>query len=131
MRDPVDAVVAEAEISGDVFQTEGVPPDPSFNPAIPANVHLEHELNNIHAETDPPATASDNRETAKNYHVPLKVTRLKGQDATDPAAAPAKTARQRFQRLRRNVDSALEAAISIHYRRMDSGARLLAPYAAC
>ncbi len=76
---PIDAVVAEAEISGDVFQTEGVSPNPPFDASIPANVDLESKLDQIPTQTEPPAAASDNRETANDYHVPLKVTRLKGQ----------------------------------------------------
>ena len=84
VRAPIDAVVAEAEIAGDIIETETMPPDPDFNPSIPANVHLERELNDIHSKTDPPAPISGNQTVANTFHVPLNVTRMKGHTAQIP-----------------------------------------------
>lgn len=84
VRDPIDAIVAEAEITGSIIETETAPPDPYFNPSIPANVHLESELNEIHSQTDPPAAISGSQTMAHTYRVPLKLVRLKGQSPQIP-----------------------------------------------
>lgn len=91
LREPIDAIVAAAEITGAVLQIETLPFDPYFNPAIPANLHLERELDDIHSKTDPPPAPENNRETAKTYRVPLKVTRLKGQTPQIPLGRLQKT----------------------------------------
>ncbi len=84
VREPIDAVVAEAEITGDIIQTETQPPDPYFNPSIPANIHLERELNEIHSQTDASIAANNNQVMAKTYRVPLNITRMKGQTPQIP-----------------------------------------------
>ncbi|MEP7293031.1 MAG: hypothetical protein ABI835_14710 [Chloroflexota bacterium] len=84
VREPVDAVVAEAEVTGKVIETESAPHDPAFNPAIPANLRLEREIDRIEAETAPPSSISPNLTLANNFHLPLQITRLKGQSEPIP-----------------------------------------------
>lgn len=79
MREPVSAIVAEAELSGSVIQTETPPPDAAFNPAIPANLRSEREIERIEAEAAPQPTTSATME--KTFTIPLKLVRLKGQVA--------------------------------------------------
>ncbi|HVU10525.1 MAG TPA: hypothetical protein VHD90_04575 [Phototrophicaceae bacterium] len=50
IREPVDAIIAEAELTGDIIETE----------------------------TEPPNNTPGSKELAKTYLVPLKITRLKG-----------------------------------------------------
>ncbi len=82
VRAPVDAVVAEAEVTGDIVETDGTPPDPAFNPAIPANLRSERVIDRIETEAAPPAAATGVQNVANTLHVPLKLVRLKGQ--TEP-----------------------------------------------
>ena len=82
VREPVSAIVAEAELSGSVIQTETPPPDPAFNPAIPANLRSEREIERIETEAAPQPTTSAAME--KTFTVPLHLLRLKGQIAPLP-----------------------------------------------
>jgi hypothetical protein len=86
IREPVDAIIAEAEITGDIIETETDPPDPAFNPAIPANLHSEREIERLETEADPLTAVTGNQVMAKTYYVPLKVVRLKGQTPPIPLA---------------------------------------------
>ncbi len=79
MREPIDAVVAEAEVTSAIIETETAPPDAAFNPAIPANLRLEREIDRIETEAAPPPALDANREMAHSYRVPLRIVRLKGQ----------------------------------------------------
>lgn len=81
VREPVSAIVAEAELSGSVIATETPPPDPPFNPAIPANLRSEREVERIETEAAPPTTAQP---MEKTFNVPLRLLRLKGQVAPLP-----------------------------------------------
>ncbi|MCZ2097537.1 MAG: hypothetical protein LC121_14980 [Anaerolineae bacterium] len=85
VRAPVDAVVAEATLTGAVIETDGIPPDPAFNPAIPANLRSERVINRIETETAPP-TVTGSQSVANIYRVPLRVDRLKGQTPPIPLA---------------------------------------------
>jgi len=82
VREPVSAIVAEAELSGSVIQTETPPPDPAFNPAIPANLRSEREVARIETEAAPPPTTAQPME--KTFTIPLRLLRLKGQVAPLP-----------------------------------------------
>jgi hypothetical protein len=87
VREPIDAIVAEAEIAGNFIETETEPPDPAFNPAIPANLRLEHEIDRIETETGSerqPTAMVGNPVMANTYRVPLKVVRLKGHTSPIP-----------------------------------------------
>src|SRR4051812_47001487 len=72
VRAPIDAVVAEAELTGEIVESETLPPDPGFNPSIPATVYAERVIDKIEAGDTPPATLSGSPDFAKTYHVPLK-----------------------------------------------------------
>lgn len=76
-KEPIDALVAEAVISGDLIETETVPPDPAFNPAIPANLRSERGLEALSTPDNPPDPITGTRHFGKNYRVPLDVTRPK------------------------------------------------------
>ncbi|MFN8560137.1 MAG: hypothetical protein U0703_00510 [Anaerolineae bacterium] len=108
VRAPVDALVAEAEVTGDIVEIETEPTDPAFNPAIPANLRSERAIERIETEAAP--TPAVTQEVANTYRVPLKLVRLKGGPA-HPAQPPANHPRQRRQRLRRNLDSAEQGAV--------------------
>jgi len=82
VRAPVSAVVAEAEITGDVIELETPPPDPAFNPAIPASLRSERVIDRIETETAPSNPA--HQEMANSYRVPLRLMRLKGQTPSIP-----------------------------------------------
>lgn len=79
---PVNAIVAEAEITGDIIETDTPPSDPAFNPAIPANLRSERVIERIETETAPAPPAT--QEMANTYGVPLKLVRLKGQTTPIP-----------------------------------------------
>lgn len=84
VREPVSAIVAEAELTGSVIETETPPPDPAFNPAIPASLRSEREIERIATENAlPPATAQPMENT---FIVPLRLLRLKGQTTPIPFA---------------------------------------------
>lgn len=78
VREPVDALVAEATITAPVLETETEPRDPAFNPAIPANLRLEREIDRVRSETEPSGSLTPNHGLEKTFRVPLAVTRYKG-----------------------------------------------------
>ena len=82
VRAPVDALVAEAEVTGDIVEIETEPTDPAFNPAIPANLRSERAIERIETEAAP--TPAVTQEVANTYRVPLKLVRLKGQTPPIP-----------------------------------------------
>ena len=82
MSEPVSAIIAEAEITGSIIETETPPPDPAFNPAIPANLRSEREIERIETEAAPPPSTAQPME--KTFRVPLRLLRLKGQTAPIP-----------------------------------------------
>ena len=81
MRAPVEAVVAEAVVTGSIVEQDDAPPQPSFNPAIPKNLHMEHEGERM-AEEIAGISAAPPTEMAKTYAVPLRITRR--QERTPP-----------------------------------------------
>lgn|GEM_PF-6137874 len=76
-RQPVDAIVAEAELTGRVIQTETELEEP-----VPASVHAEREVQNLKQETEPGVAVHPSQEMERTFRVPLKVVRLKGK--TEP-----------------------------------------------
>lgn len=66
LREPVDAVVASAEITGAPIETDSAAPDMEGG-------QVEH----MRAEAAPPTSSA--QALAHAYYVPLKITRLKGQ----------------------------------------------------
>jgi hypothetical protein len=74
MREPIDAVVAEAEVTSNVIETEAERLD---NADIPMN----RDTHQTQTMTEPPLTPA--LELAHDYHVPLKLLRPKGQQ-TNP-----------------------------------------------
>ncbi len=77
VREPVDAIVAEAEITSSVIETEA---DAEVNPAVTGNLGLEGAVQSIDADA-PPVAYHDRRELAHSYRVPLNIVRLKGRTA--------------------------------------------------
>ncbi len=75
MREPIDAVVAEAEITGEIVESEAEAPAPVTGAAT---LSYEDKPNRIDSEVPPPARIISGQELAKSYYVPVKVTRLKG-----------------------------------------------------
>jgi len=76
-QEPIDAIVAEAVISGELVETETAPPDPSLNPPIYANVRSAHAIDVMSTPENPPDPITGKQEFGKNYRVPLDVTRPK------------------------------------------------------
>lgn len=74
---PVDAIVGEAEIHGDLVETETVPPDPALNPAIGANLRSEKALDLMSSPDNPPDPLTGVRRFGKNYRIPLRIIRSK------------------------------------------------------
>ncbi len=77
VREPVDAVVAEAQITGSVIEAESESPDPAFNPAIPADLRQQREVARSGSEVAPQPHLSQPFE--HTFLVPLNPIRLKGQ----------------------------------------------------
>ena len=75
MRAPVEAIVAEAVVTGSIVEQDE-PPELSFNPAIPENLHMEREGALLEDEIAG-ISAAPLTEMAKTYAVPLRVTRRK------------------------------------------------------
>lgn len=80
VREPVDAVVAEAEITGSVIETEA---EAAPNPTIAGSTHLESAAFTADADT-PPVALHERRDLEHTYRVPLKIVRLKGQTPQIP-----------------------------------------------
>jgi hypothetical protein len=64
VRHPVDAIVAEVELTGGVIQEENVPEEPTLNPAVPESAG---------------AVFTPSQLMEKTYSVPIRALRLKGQ----------------------------------------------------
>lgn len=64
VRDPVDAIVAEVELTGGVIQDENAPEEPTLNPAVPESAG---------------AVLTPSQLMEKTYSVPVRALRLKGQ----------------------------------------------------
>jgi hypothetical protein len=75
VRQPVDAIVAEAELRGNVIQTETEPEEPALNPA---SVQPERQINPMEQGTESPVVIHPSQQMEKTFRVPLKVVRLKG-----------------------------------------------------
>ena len=82
VREPLDAIVAEAEITGKVIETETEAPDPAFNSAIPAELRQERAISRSGSEVAPPVRPPQPLE--HTFLVPLSHLRLKGQVAPIP-----------------------------------------------
>lgn len=76
VRAPVDAIVAEAEISGAVVATETVLPDPANPPSL--NSGRSARAADLSAAAAEPPLPGVSRELAPTFHVPLQIVRLKG-----------------------------------------------------
>jgi hypothetical protein len=81
MREPIDAVVAEAEITSDVIETEAELLEQVTD--VPADRDAQIASQNV--------TSTPNRGVANEYHVPLKVLRPKGSQTTPLPLASLKT----------------------------------------
>lgn len=88
LREPVDAVVASAEITGSVIAVDDAP-DADLNTPRPSAAP-ESELNEIHSKSDPTSRESPPT-TALSHYVPLRLTRLKGQTPAIPLSQLQKT----------------------------------------
>lgn len=79
VRDPVDAVVAEAELTGKVIQLENEPEDVAINPVVPVST----SSGRVDA-VEPLVNVGMQQPVEKTFRVPLKVVRLKGQSEPIP-----------------------------------------------
>lgn len=75
VRHPVDAIVAQAELTGQVIQMETEPEAAALDPAVSESAGSDHE-------PEPGAAIPLNQALEKTFLLPLKLVRLKGQ--TEP-----------------------------------------------
>jgi hypothetical protein len=74
---PISAIVAEAEIAGEMIETETAPPDPAFNPAIDANLRSQQVMRDVTTPERQPDPITGEQQFGKAYRIPLKIMRAK------------------------------------------------------
>jgi hypothetical protein len=80
VREPIDAVIAEAEVTGDIIETES---EAIVNASVAGNTRLEGATVATDAAA-PPVALHETRDLEHSYRVPLKIVRLKGRTPEIP-----------------------------------------------
>ncbi len=74
VREPVEALVAEAILTGGISEIDSAPPDAHPAPTIPAT-NTERGLNVTSTPTNAPSAPEEQQSFGVNYRVPLEIKR--------------------------------------------------------
>lgn len=77
VKEPVEAIVAEAVVSGDLLELDTAPPDPTSTIPVALAANTERGLNIQTTPENPPDPIGSKHEFGVNYAVPLEVKRPK------------------------------------------------------